>query len=464
MKKKLTFIFPRFEYPSGDFSIGIAYIAGYLREKIKDIELSLIDTSFHPNMKYVQAKLKEDNPDIVAIYADTISLKRALQVAKMAKIMGKNVIFGGPHPTVMPETVISSKYVDAVCIGEGELTFEDYVKEFYKKKTNFSRVNGIWFKKNGKVIKNKERKHIDDIDKLAFPAYDFFDMEKYITRFVQLDSINPNLRGVSIIISRGCPFQCTYCQPTLNRIFGKKFRLRSPEKVVEEIKRLKRDYNINAFYFQDDTFTAMKKWVHKFCSLLKKERLGLIWGCNTRADTVDFETLKIMKSAGLVKIKVGIEAISPRIRNGIYKKNVSNKQIKDVINWCHKLKIQTTGFFMFGAPTETKKEMWKTLNFAANSHLTEANFSITNPLPQTYLYDMVKEKGGCVPTDFAKFDYYKAKRGKMTSKDVDPRWIERFKTVAYLYFYLHPNRLFVTLRSVWGVQGVKKAMLKLRRI
>lgn len=461
--KKLTFVFPRFEYPSGDFSIGIAYIAGYLRDKIKDITLSLIDTSFHPSMGYVKKMLKKHDPDIVAVYADTISLKRALQVAKLAKVMGKNVIFGGPHTTVMPETVISSRYVDAVCIGEGELTFEEYVREFYKNK-NFRKVKGIWFKKDGKIIKNPARKPIDDLDKLSFPAYDFFDMERYITRFVQLDSISPNLRGVSIIISRGCPFQCTYCQPTLNKIFGKKFRLRSPKKVIEEIKQLKEKYNIQAFYFQDDTFTAIKKWVHEFCTLLKKENLNLIWGCNTRADTVDFETLKLMRSAGLVKIKVGIESISPRIRNGIYKKNVSNKQIKDVIRWCKKLKIQTTGFFMFGAPTETKKEMWRTLRFAASSYLTEANFSITTPLPQTYLYDMVLKKGGVIPKSFSNFDYYKAKRPKMTEKDVDPEWIERFKTFAYLYFYLHPNRLLTTMRSVWGIQGIRKAMLKLRRI
>ncbi len=462
-RKKVTFIFPRFEYPSGDFSIGLAYIAGHVRESIPDIDISMIDTSFHPNMEFVKKMLASKGPDIVGIYADTISLKRALVVAKIAKSMNMNVIFGGPHVTVMPETVISSEYVDAICLGEGEITFKEYIEEFYNKK-NFSKVKGIWFKKGKKIVRNAPRDPIPDIDALAFPAYDLFDIENYITRFVQLDSYNPNLRGVSIIVTRGCPFDCTYCQPTLKKIFGKKVRIRSPQKVIEELKMLKKNYRINAFYFQDDTLTVFKKWVSEFCELMRKEKMNLIWGCNTRADTVSYAQLKDMKRAGMVKVKMGIESITDRVRNGIYKKNVSRKQIEDVIRWCRKLKIQTTGFFMFGAPTETKKEIWNTIRFAARSGLVEANFSITTPLPQTHLFDYVKEHGWELPKDFSDFDYYKVKRPKMSRNEIDPKELDRVKKIAYFYFYLHPNRIFTTLKSVWGMQGIRKAMLKLKRV
>jgi radical SAM superfamily enzyme YgiQ (UPF0313 family) len=461
--KNVVLVFPRFEYPSGDFSLGLAYIAGYIRENIKDLNLSILDTTFNPSLDYVKKCLEEKKPDILGVYTDTLMFKDAIKVAKIAKNMSINVIFGGPHPTIMPEITIKNEAVDSICIGEGEITFKDYIDCYYSDK-NFKRVDGIWFKENNQIIKNKPREPIKDLDIIPFPAMDLFDIENYINKFVQLDSYSPNFRGVSIIISRGCPFMCSYCQPTLQKVFGSKVRIRSPKNVVDELKEIKKKYNINAFYFQDDTLTAFKKWIKEFCYLYKKENLDLLWACNTRADTVDFDTLKMMRGAGCVKIKVGIESITDRIRNGIYKKNITYYQIRILIESCSKLKIQVAGFFMLGAPTETQKEVMDTIRFAARSKLTEANFSITTPLPETGLYNFVKEHGWSLPNDFNMFDYYQVKRPKMSKSEISVEKLKIYKKFANFYFYLHPNRIFTTMRSILSIKGFKKLFLKLRRL
>ncbi len=458
MEKNVVLVFPRFKYPSGDFSLGLATVAAYVRAKIPGIKLSILDTTFNPSLDYAKQFLEKAKPDIVGVSMDTLMFNDAVKVARIAKELGANVIAGGPHPTVMPGTAIKEDCFDAICIGEGELTLKEYIETFYGSRL-FEKVKGIWFKKKGKVMKNPPRDPIENIDEIPFMAYDLFDMDQYLAKFVQLDSYNPGLKGVSIIISRGCPFNCSYCQPTLRKVFGKKVRLMSPQRVIEELKFLKKRYDIDAFYFTDDTFTAFKKWVKEFCELMKKERLELLWCCNTRADTIDLETLQMMKEVGLIKVKVGIESITDRIRNGIYNKNISKKQIQDLLDISKKLGIQVTGFFMLGAPSETPKEVWDTIRFAARSSLMEANFSIATPLPETGLYNYVVEKGWTVPTSFDCYDYYQVKRPQMSKDEISIEKLVFYKKLANFYFYLHPRRILNTLRSMWGLQGLKKLML-----
>lgn len=458
----VTLVFPRFKYPSGDFSLGLAYISAYLKEKVKDVNVSMIDTTFNPSMDYVNDILKKSKPAVVGIYVGTLMYVDAMKVAELAKFHSAFVVAGGPHPTILPHTVINEHCIDAVCIGEGEETFAELVMEVVGDR-KFSRVDGIWYKENGVVVKNPARKYTNDLDSLPFPDVGMFDVENYIKNFIQMDSYSPNLRGISTIISRGCPYTCSYCQPTLSKVFGKKFRLRSPMNVIQELKILKKEYNLDVFYFQDDTLTARKDWVLEFSELAITECLDMHWACNTRADIINADMMEKMKGAGLVKLKVGIESIPDRIRNGIYSKGISVSQINQFIKTADGLGIQVTGFFMLGAPSETKSEILETINFATTSALKEANFSVTVPLPETDLYELSKEKGWSLPEDFSDYDYYHASRPFITADDMSAKKLELYKKYAYLSFYLHPKRIFHTLKIVFGFNNFKKTIQKLKR-
>jgi radical SAM superfamily enzyme YgiQ (UPF0313 family) len=456
--EEVVLIYPRFAYPS-DYSIGLAHIASYLRESLP-FNVSICDTTFNPSLSYVHDFLKKKMPFVVGIYASTIMLTDALMVAQIAKGLGAKVILGGPHPTVMPESVIKERAVDAICIGEGEIAFKEFV-EATSKKGDYEGIKGIWWKRGEDVIKNPGSVPISDLDSLPNPAIDLYNVERYIDSFFQLDSYNPSLRGLPFIAGRGCPFSCTYCQPTLNTIFGKKIRIRSPENVVSEIKLLIDRYKIDSFYFHDDTFTIFHKWLVRFCELLTKEGIKLPFALNTRADTTDRDQLLMLKETGMVKLKVGIESISDRVRNGIYKKKVSEVQIKNLLSWCKELKIQVAGFFMLGAPTESSREVWKTILFATTSCLLEANFSVATPLPKTSLYDMAKENGWRLPENPAEFDYYQVKRPKMAKGEIGITFLWISKKIANIIFYLAPHRFLITLKQILKI---KKFLMKLGRV
>jgi len=458
----ITLIFPRFEYPSGDFSLGLAYLSSYLKYKHKGIEIDLIDTTFNPEMDYVSARLKESKPDIVGIYINTLMYPDAMKVAEIAKSYSAFVVTGGPHTSILPDTVIKKKYIDLLCLGEGEVTFSNTVKEFYGNK-NFDNIQGTWHRKNGGIIKNPPGTLIENLDSLPFPDLDIYDVDAYIKNFIQLDSYKTDLRGLSIIVSRGCPFQCSYCQPTLSKIFGQKYRIRSPINVITELKLLKKRYNLDAIYFQDDTLTVSKNWVIKFSELAIAEKLDMVWACNTRADILDSSTMKKMKEAGLVKIKVGIETASDRIRNHIYRKGVTISQVNRLISEAKDLGIQVAGFFMLGAPTETKKEIISTIKFAVQSPLKEANFSITVPLPGTGLFEMAKKNRWNVSEKFHDFNYYHATRPPFATNDISTRQLEFYKKLAYILFYFHPKRILHSLKSLFELRNFKKKIQKLKR-
>lgn len=451
---KICLVFPRFKYQFEDSPLGIAYVASSLQDR--GIDVSILDATFDTTFDDIENYLKKNKLDIVGIYSDTSMFNDAVKVAGIVKKLGIFSIAGGPHPTIMPETMIP--YVDIVVIGEGEETIIDIINNL----KNLKKVKGIWYKKDGKIIKNPLREPIKNLDKLNFPARELLDMESYIKNWHYLDSVDLGLRGASIVASRGCPFQCTYCQPTLRSIFGPKLKKRSPKNVIEEIKQLKKNYNLDAIFFHDDTLTADKKWVKEFCKLLKKEKLNLVWACNTRVDTIDEDLMKEMYSTGLRGMHIGVESGSQRILNEIYRKGINLDKVKKVVEMARRTGIHSLCFFMIGAPSETEKEINKTMKFACSLKCDEVTFSITSPLPCTYLYYMVKKKGYKLSDNFSDFNYY-SKRA-FQDPNLPYKKLRYYQKKAFLLFYLHPYRWGYILKHIISIKGWKKMLIKIRRV
>jgi radical SAM superfamily enzyme YgiQ (UPF0313 family) len=419
-----------------------------------NVDVSILDTTFNSSFEYVKTFLTEQKPDIVGIYFDTIMFDDGLKIVKIAKKLGIFVIAGGPHATVMPETLIDN--VDAVAIGEGEEIVKNLIENF----PNLRKVKGIFYKENGRIRKNLPQPRIDNIDNLEFPARDLLEMEKYINNWHFLDSVDVNLRGTNIIASRGCPFNCSFCQPTLRTLFGNIVRKRSPENVIKEINQIVNQYDLDGIFFHDDTFTINRDWIIKFCDLIKKEKLEILWGCNSRVNTIDKELMQIMYKAGLRELHIGIESGSQRILDEIYQKGIKLEDAKKVISMTKEVGINTLCFFMLGAPTETKEEIWKTINFASSLDANEVTFSITTPLPKTRLYDIVKENY-TISEDFSDFDYY-SKRA-FYDKNLDFYKLKKLQRIALLKFYTNPKRWRYTFKHVTSIKGIRKMMIKLKR-
>jgi len=366
------------------------------------------------------------------------------------------VVAGGPHPTVAPDHVLSDENFDMVVTGEGEIT----LTELLKRGGDPVGLEGLIHRGEGGVIRNKPREPVANLDTLPPPAFDLFDMENYFRSWFLMDSVAPNLRGTSLLASRGCPYPCTFCQPTLQTLFGKTIRKRSPKNILEEIRGLKARYGLNAFTLQDDTFLVDRKWVGDFCGILAGSGLDMVFECNIRANLADEATLADMKRAGLRKVNLGIESATQRILEQVFQKGITWEQVTQTIATCRKLGLRIMGYFMLGAPSETWKEACHTVSEASRLDLDEATFTITTPLPHTFLYEKTRDliEGG-----FETYDYYSTsvyKKG-VTLGSRKLYWLKRW---AFLRFYLGPKRIVDTLKQVLDPRNLSKTIAKVKRL
>ncbi len=456
---RIALIFPRTRYPSGQPPLGILYLAAYLRQHV-DCEIDVIDPTFeHQPLAYMETAIKAKPYDLVGISVMTPMLNEALFASRVAKRLPHNplVVWGGPHPTVMPEQTMSYSEVDAICVGEGEETFLELIQHGGDPRE----VAGMWYRVNGDIVRNPPRPMIADISQLPFPARDLIPMETYIRAWYSLTAADPDLTGTSVIGSRGCPYSCTYCQPTLRHIFGRKVRRRSVDNIIAELEHLKAAYNIQAFMFEDDTFIANGGWAYEFCEKLRTSGLDLRWGCNVRADLVRRDLLEAMRDAGLVQMNMGIESGSQRILDEIYNKRITVEQVEQAAAMAHELGIRVGGYFMIGAPTETVEEVRRTISFAVRLPIDEAAFNVTTPLPGTILWEQTKD---LIAEDLTHFDYYKAPVYK-AGQVIPARQLDLLKKWAYLRFYaLTPRRAVrVIWNTVTNMAGLRKLLLRMKR-
>jgi len=454
---RVALVFPRRHYPSGDPPLGLLYLAGRLRQRT-GVAPKLLDTSFAPDaFAFLEQELRAEPYDLVGISAMITMARDALATAELCKRIRPEtkVMLGGPHPTMMAERVLEHPAVDAVCLGEGEETLVEVVE-----RGSFADVPGVWHKAGAEVRRNPARPLLQELDQLPFPAFDLLDLEPYLDRWFQLDTVRPGLRGTTVLATRGCPFQCTYCQPTLERLFGRGLRQRSPARVVDELQELGERYRLNAFLFADDTFIADRGWVQSFCRELQARRLNLIWGCNVRADLARKELLAEMREAGLRKIYVGIEAYSDTIRNEVFRKKISREQVEQVTREARELGLSLQGYFMLGAPGETRAEVKETVRWARRLPLDDATFNFTTPLPGTYLFERYQGQVAVAAEDMDYYRRYAFQEGSGLSQ----AWLSREQFWAYLTFYLRPGRLWHLFKLVFSSGGWSRFVMKVRRV
>ncbi|MFH1978687.1 MAG: radical SAM protein, partial [Candidatus Aenigmatarchaeota archaeon] len=217
---------------------------------------------------------------------------------------------------------------------------------------------------------------------------------------------------LTVVGSRGCPFKCSYCQDTLNQLFGLKFRQRSPQNVAEELEETKklfaeRGAELDHFVFTDDGITYRKDWLVGIAQELIKRGNKLNWMGDTRADTVpDDETLHLIRKAGCTKMAVGVESGNDYIRNKVLLKGIPREKIVDSFKRMWDADIQPHAFLMVGSPGETMGSIYDTLYLLDEIKPASAQVSVTTPLPATGLYDLAEEQNIMTASKWEDFDYY----------------------------------------------------------
>ena len=417
--------------------LGILYCAGVLKEG--GIEVSLLDQpakgfSLDQTVKWV----KKEDPDVVGFSVLLSTAKEAPKIAERVKAENPNVtvVFGSHHSTFNAHRILEKyPFVDIVVRGEGEYTSLEIAK-CIEKCGELDKVEGVTFRKNGRVVSTPDRALNKDVDALPFPDRDLAgDKYESVVFGVKINS----KKFTTMLSSRGCPFKCSFCG--IRKFTRRAWRPRSVENVIAELEYLQSE-GYEQFLFADDNFTLDAKRVSKLCRSIKKAGMDIEWFCDSRVDHVSYNMFREMVNAGCRCLFFGIESANQRILD-YYRKGITPEQSEKAVCKARKAGVDViVGSFIVGAPDETRREVVNTLQFANRLDLDVPDVNILGAHVGTDLWDDLVAKGLlneeeqwedeiCIPRDVP-----------------TPVPYEEVRNLVFEYFrkfYLNPRQLLTEL-------------------
>lgn len=403
--------------------LGLLYLASALEDDGHKAEI--IDFSYEEFDKE-KLKRKLNSVDVVGITVLTYTVKTSAIITKMVKDNYPDipVLIGGPHCLIDPEKALLDIGADICVAGEGEIVIKKIAKMIEENRAP-SDLPGVYYRHNGKIIKGKPLEVIEDLDSLSFPSRHL--VEQYDYGYM-IGVHLPKGRFTSLMTSRGCPFNCNFC---LSRKYPiKRYRTRSPENVIEEIKKISEKYD--SMLIADDNFLADKKRVKKIMDMIRKEKIDMeIWIEGVRVDSSDKELFKKMKESGVKAIEFGIESGNQDVLD-FYNKQITLPEIRKAVQTSRETGFITLGNFIFGAPIETTKHFENTIKFAKSLPLDIAFFYVLDYLKGCDIWEEAA-KTGKIKSDQPRVESGSIK-GNFTTEE-----LEQWKVNANKEFYLNPR-------------------------
>lgn len=390
--------------------IGIMYLMSYLL-LYTDHTVDIYDGQLYDNLQEVVLKTTYD---CIGITVVTFTLIDAINTIKNLRIWTpkSKIVVGGTHPTIYPHEML--EWADIVMRKEGETLFPLVLK-------NTNPAQRIF------ALREQEK----EIDKYPFP---------YRTDINKYNSIFAKGASTIMITSRGCPFNCKFCY---RATVGKTLRLRSVQNVISEIDSCV-ERGIKNFQFYDDTFTINKDRAHNIAAEIIKNKFKIKFDIRTRVDTIDYDLLRILKKAGMVQIRLGIESGVQRVLDRM-NKGITLQQIRKAFMYGKKLGIETIGYIMLGNPGETREDIDETIRFVKKIRPTYIHAAVFTPYPATESYrEWVNKHNADVWLDFArnpKSDFQPPTWGDIPRDELEKR-VRNF----YKQYYTNP---FYIAKTLW---------------
>lgn len=388
--------------------IGLAYIAAVLeREGYADIKVldafTLEDaglTADRPKKYHglspegIRREIADFRPDIVGVSSMyTMYSKGANAVIGIVKEINRNILIvcGGAHATINPEMLLEDKDIDLIVKGEGEQTFLEVVRA-YESKGDIYSVEGIIYRKDGRIYETPPRPLIRNLDTLPFPARHYMPMKRYFENTAKSSNYYIRHPSATVVTSRGCPGRCIYC--CVEKIWGRAWRGRSAVNVADEIELLIKDYGIREVQFTDDCLSADRTRLQEICRELIRRRLDIKWTppAGIAIWQLNKDLLRIMKASGCYRLTFGLESGDPQTLKFIGK-SYSYDYARQVIREANRLGIWTAGTFIIGFPSETKAQIRRTIKFALSSRLDFAVFYTPIVFAGTQLFEEFRKAG-----------------------------------------------------------------------
>ncbi len=430
------------------FPLGLGYIAAYTRRAGHTVKIFDPEPSGMP-LELMWKEVEKFKPDLVGITSVTPNFMPARELVMEAKRrLGCLVVMGGPHVNALPRSTLRSiPVLDAVILGEGELPMLALADYFDANgRVDFNKVPGAAFIERSCYRENPRPEPISGLDDLPYPAFDLVDMELYRRHRYLL----PSIKSATLISSRGCPSQCTFCA---NIIMGRKFRAHSPGYVIGEMEHLAGNYGIRHFHFYDDCFTADPRRISELCDLLIARRMNVLWEAAGRVNTLlDEALLEKMKRAGCIQVLLGIETGDQRILD-LMKKGATLKMAERCCSLLRKHGIGYSNSFIIGNDGDTEETIADTIAFAKKMRSDLVSFVIMIPFPGTPLFDKYYKDYDSPDTNWRNWSSqlpdrpYEPRQTALSMKD-----LVRLQRTAYNRFYADPLRLLRTLTAGVGLK------------
>lgn len=426
---KLKIVLVRPNYPSHLITppLSLGYLSAYL--KLRNFEVEIID-GLNLDLSNQEIAQKCLEADLVGINCLSAYYPEVIQLCKLLKKLNKTVIIGGPHASALPELTLQESGADYVVICEGEITFAELAEKIAAQQVTDD-IPGVYSKNSTKLA---IRPLIDNLDFLPFPDWEQLDPRKY--KCAPHGGIAKAFPIAPIASSRGCPFSCNFCASP--KLWNKKIRFRSPEKVVDEIELLVNTYGVKEIHFVDDNITLKKPHITGICNIILKRKIKVHWALpnGIRVDNVNEELFSLMKKSGCYSVAFGIESGVQSILNNVNKK-IDLKTIALAVNAAKKQKILTQGFFIFGMPGETPETMQQTLDFALRLPLDKAQFLLLDILPGTPLWDQYKKEA------HPNFEYKSFQEPVWIPPNLSYRQLKEMQAHAFRKFFLRPKQIWL---------------------
>ena len=375
-------------------------------------------------------------PDVVLFDTMTPSAAVAIDTSRRLKDRLPDVLLlgVGQHASEAPKDLLLGEGAyDGILLGEHEHALLEILRG-----AELREVDGTAWRDGDTLGQHGEKQELKDLGTLPPISPEGLLLDRYRMRSVAVPQFG-KVRWGFMLTSRGCPYPCTFCSPTLRQSYGRGFRAQAPEEVVADMERLHRDWGVTAYYMIDDVFSLHKGRVKAICEGLIALDLPIHWTIQTRADLLNPEMCQLLKQAGCVAVKMGIESGVPRILD-LIKKKETREQMLSAASAVHGSGMRLTAYYMLGHPTETRQEMEATFAYAKEIDADMIQVAFHTPYPGS---DTWAQYAGEV-TDLSELNHYETQH--LNASEVDSETLEALQRQFYLRYYLAPKTLSRYLR------------------
>lgn len=367
------------------FPLGIAYVSSALKREGF--------TVFTLNLNYIKGEIasvvpdhiRQHHADVVMTGGLSVQYRNVFDIIRAAKTTNVLTVVGGGMISAEPEVAMEAlQLADIGVIGEGDITVCELARTL-EHLGDLAAVDGLIFKRDGRYVITSHRKEIDDLDSLPWPDYEGFDVRKNIAAGASINGMHHN-NTVSMISSRSCPYNCTFCYHTS----GRKYRKRSMDNFFKEIGYLTSQYSIECLFLFDELFSKDFERLAEFCTRIKS--YGLKWSAAFRVDDITARLLPLVHESGCIQMGFGIESADNRILKSM-RKHITVEQIEKALKMVYNFGLIPQGNLIFGDPEETVETAQNSLNWWRAHKEYSLKLAPIIAYPGTFIYQDACHRG-----------------------------------------------------------------------